>query len=244
MKIRFNDPNLNMDGLTFRLLRDGKVIAKFGQSNYHYTVHPGHISGIVDLHRSDEHFPEGDPRRHRTLGTLQRTVIENGLHAIGTDSIIELMNLWRPIHLGWMIRRRLGIGARLPSGPEIARVDGISVKQGPSKCCEPLSTWIKPPEFYDEILEHPDTAYILFDCTKRSSNPYGALITYLGHRGFVQMRWIKFRDVRRWATKWEPSVLAAWSRLIEQSASSADSSFRSGCQALAPRQSAMILGAE
>jgi hypothetical protein len=226
MKIRFNDPNLNMNSLTLRFLSDGKVIVKLGDGNYHYTLHPGHTSGIVDLHRSDEHFPEGDTRRHRTLGTLRRSAIEDELRPTSPGMIGELMSLWRPIHLGWMIRRRLGIGARLPTGSEVAHVDGISIKQGPSECHAPLSNWIKRPEFYDEVLDYPDAAYILFDCAKRSSNPYAALFTYLGHRGFVQMRWMKFRDLRRWATKWEPTFLAAWRRLMEQSVGSGDSGFK------------------
>jgi len=214
VKIRFNDPDLNVTNLAVRVLRSGKVIAKLGDESFHYTLHPGHGSGVVDLHKTDERFPVSDPRRYETLGVLAKSAIVAEVGAIGPSPIIELMNLWRPLRLGWMIRRRLRIGVRLPTSLE---VDGISVKRGPPDCSEPLAGWIKPPEFYEDVLTHPNAAFLLFDCKKPSSFPYGAMITYRDHRRVVQMRWVRIRDLNRWVAKWEPVFLAAWGRLREQS---------------------------
>jgi hypothetical protein len=210
VKIRFNDPDLKVTSLAVRFLRDGKVIAKLGDENFHYTLHPGHDSGVVDLHKTDERFSLSDPRRYETVGALAKDAIVAEIGAIGPSPIIELMNLWRPLRLGWMIRRRLRIGARLPTDVE---VDGISVKRGPPDCNEPLASWIKPPEFYEDVLMHPNAAFLLFDCKKPSPFPYGAMITYRDQRGFVQMRWVRIRDLNRWVAKWEPVFLAAWARL-------------------------------
>ena len=217
MKVRFNDPDLKIRSLTIKFLRDGKIIAKCGDDNFHYTLHPGHNSGIVDLHRTDERFPMSDPRRYETLGAVTKNEIEAELAAIGPNLIVELMNLWRPLRLGWMIRRGLGIGARLPTDLELNGVNAITVERGPSDCGEPLAGWIKPPEFYEDVLERANAAYLLFDCKRPSPSAYGAMVTYRGHGGLVQMRWVKIRALQRWATKWEPVFLAAYRRLHEQS---------------------------
>ena len=86
MKVRFNDPDLKTRSLAIKFLRDGKLIAKCGDDNFHYTFHPGHNSGIVDLHRTDERFPMGDPRRYETLGAVTKNDIEAELSARTSSS--------------------------------------------------------------------------------------------------------------------------------------------------------------
>jgi hypothetical protein len=211
MRLHFSDPNLPDKELTIRLLRSGKVIVKLGEGDVHYTLHPGTFSGTVDVHKSDERFPEGDARRYETLKTFKKAAISRALSGIGPDPIIEFWRLWRRLRLGWMVRRRLGIGPRLPS--DGLGVDAISVKRGPSGCDDALASWMKPPEFYDEVLDSPDTAYLLFDSKKPSSALYGVMFTYRGRDGFVRMRWVRSRDLRRWVTKWEPVFLEAWHRV-------------------------------
>lgn len=199
-----------MEGFTIKFLRDGKFLVKFGQSNFHYTFQPGRCSGIVDVHKTDERIPKADPQRHQTLIALPKLAIEKQMCLLGPDLVIDLVNLWRPLHLGWMIRHRLGVGARLLNHLNINGIDKISVKTGSPACNEPFATWLKPPRFYEDILRYPDSAYLLFDCKKRSSFPYGVTVTYRGRADQVQMRWAKVRDLQRWAKKWEPTLLASW----------------------------------
>ncbi len=215
MELRFNDPDLKVKGVTLRFLRDGKIVVKLGDGSIHYTLHPGRASGVIDLHKTDERFLDTDPLRHETLALLPKAAVEGSLRAIGPHLVAEFMNLWQPLRLGWMIRRRLGIGLRLPAKVELQPVDKISIKKGPAHCAEPFASRIKPPEFYEEVLQNPSAAFLLFDCRRRSLSPYGAMVTYRGHLGHVQMKWAKFRDLRRWAAKWEPVLLASWEQFRE-----------------------------
>ena len=57
---------------------------------------------------------------------------------------------------------------------------------------------MKPPESYEDILSEPNTAYLLYDNKKRSSVPYGVLITY-GQRHWVRMLWARTRNLNRWS---------------------------------------------
>jgi hypothetical protein len=53
VKIRFTDPDLNVKSFAVKFVCDGKVIVKFGDENFHYTLHPGRASEIVDLHKAN-----------------------------------------------------------------------------------------------------------------------------------------------------------------------------------------------
>jgi len=217
LELRFNDPDLKVKAVTVRFLRDGKIVVKLGDGSIHYTLHPGHATGVIDLHRTDERFPDADPSRHETLALLPKAAIEGGLQTIGPHLMAEFMNLWRPLRLGWMIRRGLAIGARLPTNATLEAVKKISIREGPAQYSEPFANWMNPPEFYEDVLQHPNAAYILYDFRKHSSCPYGAMVTYSGCRGHVRMQWAKVRDIRRWAAKWEPVFVATWEKLSEKS---------------------------
>lgn len=219
LELRFNDPDLKVKAVMILFLRSGKVVVKLGDGRIHYTLHPGHASGVIDFHRTDEKFPGGHPCRQETLAFLPKAAIEGGLQAIGPHLVADFISVWRPLRLGWLIRRRLGIGPRLPTGVELGALNKISIREGPAQCSEPIASWMRPPEFYEDVLEHTSAAYILYDCKKRSTCPYGAMLTYGGLRGHVQMRWAKFRDLRRWAAKWEPIVVETWKTLNEKTGS-------------------------
>lgn len=214
MIIRFTDPEFDLQTLTVRFLRDGKIIVKFGEDQrVHYTVHPGSASGVLDLHRTDERVLRTDPRRHETIMAITKSAIEEELRCLDPLFLMELVHLWRPLRFGWMVRRRLVIGPRFRAQDEVQAVKGISIKAGLPSCDEPLAGWMRPPEIYEEILERPNVAYWLFDGRKPSQPPYAVAFSYIGEYGNVKLRWAKIRDMQRWADKWEPTILEQWRRL-------------------------------
>lgn len=218
MIIRFSDPEFKPQGLTVRFLPDGKIMVKCGQEEHiHYTLHPGTASGMVDLHKTKENLPSADPQRYETLAVIPKAAIEETLRHIDPSFVIEMLNLWRPLRLGWMIRRRLVIGPRFPGNDDLQGVKGISIKAGPASCGEPLASWMKPPEFYEEILERPNVGYSLFDGRKRSRQPCGVAIAYRSPYGDVKLMWAKTRALHRWAAKWEPFLLERWTDLQAKS---------------------------
>jgi hypothetical protein len=218
MELRFQDPSLRGKEFTLKFLRSGKVVAKFHNGHYHYTLHPGEGTGIVDLHKTDESLPSGDPAKYKRLGALPREVLMERLNAIGYSLLIEFCRLWRPLRLGWMIRRRLAIGPRILTDLHFPEVTAIKAREGLSRPDDPLVAWMKPPEFYEDILRKPNTAYLVYDCRKRSSQPCGVVITY-GRRNWVRMLWARTRDLNRWSRRWETSFLEIWNLAQENSSS-------------------------
>jgi hypothetical protein len=209
--LRFSVPDLEVSGLTIRFLSDGKIIAKVDNSDVHYTLHPGTWMGLIDLHRTNELL--ADAERYETLRTIAPPTTRREIFSIGIEPIREFASLLRPLRLGWMVRRRLGIGPRLLSG-----MNGVSVKRGPTDCNEPFKTLMAPPKFYEEVLVEPDRAYLLFDTKKPCSEPYGVMFTYRGACGFVHLSWFRNSDVRRWGKKWEPVFTKAWERILSNAA--------------------------
>jgi len=78
MELRFNDPELKFAGAAVKFLPSGKVLVILEGMGVHYTLHPGHDSGVIDIHKTNEHLPERDPARYETLVT-QKAVPEQQL---------------------------------------------------------------------------------------------------------------------------------------------------------------------
>jgi hypothetical protein len=202
LELRFSDPSLKFKGLIVKFLPSGKVLVVPEGSGYHYTLHPGHQSGVIDFHKTDERLPPSDPARYETLAAIQQEELVGNLEAVGQRPIMDLVRLVRPIRLGWIARRRLGVVA-FPTEAELDSVSGIRIKVGPAECAEPLNGWMKRPEFIDDILQMPNTAFLLLDCRKATSPPYGVLFKISGPRGVVSLGWIRLRDLHRWGVRTE-----------------------------------------
>jgi hypothetical protein len=202
MELRFNDPQLEFTGVTVRFLPSGKVLVVLEGTGLHYTLHPGHHSGIIDFHKTNERLPESDPSRYETLATIGKDEIVRNVEVIGKDPVMGLLRLLRPIRLGWIARRRLGVVA-FPTEAELDRVSSIRIKAGPAEWVEPLKGWMKVPEFIDDILLMPNTAFLLFDCRRPSQPPYGVLFKVVGSHGVLSLCWFRLRDLKRWGAVME-----------------------------------------
>ena len=82
--------------LTVKFLRDGKLLIKFHGQNAHLTLHPGHNSGVIDLHRTNELCLRGDPSRHETIGTLTKAELVERMWQFRPDLCLELPSLRGP----------------------------------------------------------------------------------------------------------------------------------------------------
>ena len=219
MELRLQDPIFRGNEFTLKFLRSGKVVAKLHTENCHYTLHPGHATGSLDVHKTNELLLPDDPAKYETLAGLPHGVLIERLNAIGYPLLSEFCRLWRPLRLSWMIHRRLAIGPRIPTDDQFPDVTGIKTREGPSQSNDQLAASTKPPEFYDEIVREPNTAYLLYDWRKRSSLPYGVVVTYASAERRVGMLWAKTRDLSSWSRRWESSFLAIWNLARENSSS-------------------------
>lgn len=216
MDFVFGDPTIKAKGATVKFLRSGKVVFKVTGEDSHITLHPGPYTGVLDLHRTREQLPDDDPAKYETLGKISHTEFTDRLNAIGPRSISELLSLLRPIRLGWMIRRRLAIGPAFPPESVLPKITGIRLRSEQRGIGEPLNTLLRPPGFYEDVFECPGWSYLLFDWKKSSQTPYGVLFTYRDVNNHACMRWFKYRDVLRWAARWEPVFREALSPLLPE----------------------------
>jgi hypothetical protein len=202
MELRLNGPELKFTGVTVKFLPSGKVLVVLEGTGLHYTLHPGHHSGVIDFHKTNEGLPQGDPARYETLAAIGKDEIIRNLEAVRKDSRMDLLRLLRPIRLGWIVRRRLGVVA-FPTDAELDEVSSIRIKAGPAEWAEPLKSLMKVPEFIDDILLMPNAAFLLFDCRRPTRPPYGVHFKVVGCHGMLSLRWIRLRDLKRWGTTME-----------------------------------------
>jgi hypothetical protein len=203
MELRFQDPAFHNMELTLRFLPSGKVVAKVGNGRSHYTLHPGTATRVIDLHKTDESYPEGDPARYERLWALPQGILIERLTVAGQSLLRDFLMLWRPLRIGWMIRRGLAVGPRIPTDDCFPAVTAIKTREGPREASDPLNLWMKPPEFYEDVLSQAHSGYLVYETRKHSSTPCGVLITY-GKRPWVRMLWAKTRDLNRCSRQWEP----------------------------------------
>ncbi len=81
LELRFSDPALKFKGLIVKFLPSGKVLVVPEGAGFHFTLHPGHQSGVIDFHRTNEGLFATNAARHETLAAvpqweLVRSLIE------------------------------------------------------------------------------------------------------------------------------------------------------------------------
>jgi hypothetical protein len=85
---------MSVDPLIVKFLSDGKLLIKLRGQSCHLTLHPGHRSGTMDLHRTNELCPCGDPSRYETVGTLTKAELVERMWLFGTDLCLEALTLF------------------------------------------------------------------------------------------------------------------------------------------------------
>jgi hypothetical protein len=91
MELRFQDPAFHNMELTLRFLPSGKVVAKVGNGRSHYTLHPGSATRVIDLHKTDESYPEGDPARYERLWALPQVMLIERLTVAGQSLLLHFL---------------------------------------------------------------------------------------------------------------------------------------------------------
>lgn len=199
MELKLSIPDLRCRSLIVKFLRSGKILVVPEGAGFHFTLHPGSVSGSVDVHRTNEQVSKDDDAKYETLLTVPREDILQKLRQLGPNHIQELLTLLRPIRMGWIGRRRLGV-VGFPTESEMSKVSAFRLTSEPVDR-NLLTCWMRTPEFLDEIPALPNDAFLLFDSRRLSSPLFGLLFKLRLPGGDVQLRWIKCRDLMRWAAK-------------------------------------------
>ena len=158
----------------------------------HFTLHSGYKSGVIDLHRT---WKDGQGcEQHRTIFAMRRDNIPALLREL-TSLSQRLGRLLRPLRLGWLGRRGIGIAwGVLPTDEEhISRVSRLGSKRRLVFDQEKLLSGIYAPEYLDEVRWQPDGQFTLW----RNGRMIGIAFKSTDPHGNARLAWIKSRDLQR-----------------------------------------------
>jgi hypothetical protein len=184
--------------------RSDKVVALSKSRAEHYTVHSGHVSGVLDIHRTWQD-PDGT-EHHQTVFAMRHTDLLAFLTELSpmTSGMFRLFRRLRP---GWLHRQGICVvrGLDPMTEDEIAAV--TRRRPGRKRIVvdeERLSANVRVPEYLDEIWDFPDGAFSLFDGARR----IGIGMKATDRAGFARLFWFKPKDVSRFFRACEDRFIA------------------------------------
>ena len=173
------------------------------QTEMHYTFHAGPDSGVVDLHETT--IAAGGQRHYRTLFALRTDDLPPVLQRLA-PMVVEFLGLVRPLRLGWMMRRGIGIarGVDPINDHDFAAVTRRR-KRSLIVDAQLYEQNVFIPEYLEEVYDFPDGNFSLF---QRGRN-FGIGFKATDASGNVRLFWIKRRDILRFGNAWQQKVIDA-----------------------------------
>jgi hypothetical protein len=180
-------------------------VPKTGGEALHYTLHAGLNSGVIDLHET-----RADGQTRRTLFAIQRDDLLPLSQEL-SPIVPELLALLRPLRLGWLKHRNIGIarGLELVSDTDIGAVTRLRKKRL-ALDADLYQRNILYPEFLEDVYDFPDGNFTLL----HGGRAVGIGVKQTDARGHVRLFWIKRRDLTRFGNGWQRKVIAALQRAI------------------------------
>jgi hypothetical protein len=182
-------------------------VPKSAGAGRHYTLHAGPDSGVIDLHETQA-LPDGQVQ-HRTLFAMRRDDL-SALLGEGVAILPEFLGLLRPLRLGWLKHRNIGIarGVDPVSDEDIA---AVTRKHRRRLVLYPelYERNVFVPEFLEEVYDFPDGSFSLFHRGRNIGIGFKA--TDAG--GYVRLFWIKRRDLLRFGHDCQEKVIDALRRI-------------------------------
>jgi hypothetical protein len=179
--------------------RGDKVVfvAKSAGPAKHYTLEAGFKTGVIDLHETQD-VPDGQ-ERHRTLFAMRRDELA-ALLSVASPMIPELLSLVRPLRLGWLKHRNIGIARGLEpvSDTDIAAVTRKRRKRL-TLDADLYEKNVFVPEYLEDVYAFPDGNFSLV----HHGRPLGLGFKKTTADGRVLLFWIKRRDLIRFGNKWQ-----------------------------------------
>jgi hypothetical protein len=211
-EVRLNIPSPDMPGLTIKRLPTGKIVFKREGDECHYTVNFSDDLGLLDLHRTWETRRLGDPARHEQLFRIALADLATILNEVSVDLPQRILGLLKPIRIGWMARRRLGIMV-MKQDSSANDVDAIKLRNADTTD-EELHRWLDIPEYLDDIRNTPHVGALIHDCRRDPPVPFGLLFTIPVADGVVLLRWVKLKAVRCFMREQEHRLRDAFERVV------------------------------
>lgn len=185
--------------------RKDKVVAIAKDRDEHYTLHAGHVSGILDLHRT---WREADgTKHHQTVFAVHHSNLF-ALLAEMSPRAADILRLFRPLRIGWLYRHNIGVVRGLDPVTD-ADIAAITRRRSGKKRVvvdkDQVRTNIAIPEYLDEIWDFPDGAFSLFKHGKK----IGIGIKATDRTRHAHLYWFKLRDASTLFRRFETHFGAA-----------------------------------
>ena len=137
---------------------DGQPLER--EMEIHYTLHGGARSGVLDLHETRT-APDGQ-KSHRTLFALRTGDLAHLLQQLA-PMVVDLLGLVRPLRLGWMARKGIGIARGVDPVSDLD-ITPITRKRKRRLILDPClyEQNIFVPKYLEQVYEFPDGQFTLF----------------------------------------------------------------------------------
>jgi hypothetical protein len=168
----------------------------------HYTFYVEPASGILDVHETK--MSSGRSEQHRTLFAMRRDNLPAALSEM-MPLLSELFTLLRPLRLGWLRHRGIGIarGVDLISDEDIA---AVTRRRKNRLVIDPelYKRNILVPKFLEDVYDFPDGVFALFRRQRRIGMGFKAT----GAHGEVWLSWVKLTDLMRFGHSLQDKVMS------------------------------------
>jgi len=195
---------IEADNLALQFGADKVVfVPRSAENGEHYTLQAGSVSGVLDLHETQ--MLSGRSERHRTLFAMRRDDVAAALGAM-TPLLSELLGLLRPLRLGWLNHRNIGIarGVDLISDEDIA----AATRKRRGRLTIDVRLYernIFVPEFLEDVYDFPNGNFALFCRGRKIGIGFKTTVA----NGDVRLSWIKLSDLMRLGNRWQAKMLNA-----------------------------------
>jgi len=173
---------------------DKIVFTSKDQGDIHYTLHLGGKSGTIDFHETTR-GTDGH-KGHRTLFSMRKPDLEQLLRGIALPGIQALTGILRPLCLGWLHHRGIAVvTSLLPTEQEIPTITRMRRKRRLAIDEQAFISYVRAPEFLEEILEGPDRVFTLISMKRRIPRPIGFGFKVTGPSESPRLFWVKMSDL-------------------------------------------------
>jgi hypothetical protein len=181
----------------------------------HLTLHPGHGSGIIDVHLTRR--SANGRKQHRPLCAIEQRRLGVLFAGVARDVLGELFRLYRPLRIGWLRHRSIGIRtAPWYSQGGFERLGFLRGKDRFIVTPDRIVEQIVVPEYLDDIYEMPDGAFDLLRSRRGRIRQVGIAFKVTSPAGDGHLFWIKMRDLYRFADKGERVLKEGFRRFALQ----------------------------
>jgi hypothetical protein len=199
---------IEADGFAVNFAGDKLVfIPKSEGAGKHYTLHAGPKSGVIDLHETEPAADGGE--QHRTLFAVRHDDLP-ALLGEATPMLREFLDLVRPLRLGWLKRKNIGIARGIDPASD-ADIAAVTRKHTRRLTLEAglYRQNVFVPEYLEDVYDFPDGNFSLFH---RGRN-IGIGFKTTDADGSVRLFWIKRRDLMHFGSAWQAKVMDALRRI-------------------------------